>query len=118
MLSFYTESRVEDCNVDDDGDMLLVQWGTYDWGAGEHFEFNVTRQLIRNPSEDEDIWQLALTFRYRPDTFLRSLGEGNRWCHHPRDIEVFRATTEQNPPFLAVADRDDSTAELTYECAG
>ena len=27
-------------------DMLLFQWGTYDWGMGEHFEFNLTRQLV------------------------------------------------------------------------
>jgi hypothetical protein len=39
----------------EDADMLLFQWGTYDWGKGEHFSFNLTRQLIVSENaEDED----------------------------------------------------------------
>ncbi len=46
MTSFYLEERAEGCGIDNDGDMLLYQWGTYDWGEGESFEFDITRQLI------------------------------------------------------------------------
>jgi|SRR5262249_5009281 len=46
-----------------DADRLLFQWGTYDWGTGEHFSFNLTRQLILSDedAEDEDNWQLRLS---------------------------------------------------------
>ena len=38
MLAFYAEVRMEGCDMAHDGDMLLYQWGTYDWGRGRHFE--------------------------------------------------------------------------------
>ena len=37
MMTFYKSERADDCDIDSDGDMLLFQWGTYDWGDGEHF---------------------------------------------------------------------------------
>ena len=61
MLDFYREVRADDCDLDAGGDMLLFQWGTYDWGSGEAFEYDITRQLIREPYYDE-ILQLSLTF--------------------------------------------------------
>src|SRR5688572_20396299 len=36
MLDFYQDHRPADCAQIPDGDMLLFQWGTYDWGQGEH----------------------------------------------------------------------------------
>jgi hypothetical protein len=46
MIIFYRDLRAEDCRFESDGDMLLFQFGTYDWGNGPRFEFDVTRQLI------------------------------------------------------------------------
>src|SRR5436309_13551988 len=51
-LSFYRDVRAEGCRMDMDGDMLLYQWGTNDWGNGEFFDVNVTRQLITSDGED------------------------------------------------------------------
>jgi hypothetical protein len=36
MLAFYRDERAAGCPIDADGDMLLFQWGTYDWGEGDH----------------------------------------------------------------------------------
>ena len=55
MLRFYGDESVAGCRDDGAGDMLLYQWGTYDWGAGESFEFDITRQLIFADDEDDDI---------------------------------------------------------------
>ena len=33
MAAFYRDVRAEDCDLDADGDMLLFQWGVYDWGT-------------------------------------------------------------------------------------
>jgi hypothetical protein len=46
MLQFYQNERVDGTRLDEGGDMLLFQWGKHDWGDGEHFEINITRQLI------------------------------------------------------------------------
>ena len=55
MLAFYESMRFDDVDLAADGDMLLYQWGTYDWGRGASFEFDITRQLILGAGEDEDI---------------------------------------------------------------
>jgi len=61
---------------------FFSSWGTYDWGTGEQFAFNLTRQLIVcEDAEDEDIWQLSLTFEFEADNELRALGNGDNWCH-------------------------------------
>ena len=46
MLEFYRDVRAENCVTDEEGDMLLCQWGLYDWGGGASFQFNLTRQFI------------------------------------------------------------------------
>src|SRR5262245_34310217 len=50
ILAFYRTVRFDDVDLAGNGDMLLNQWGTYDWGEGESFEFDITRQLICVPS--------------------------------------------------------------------
>ena len=87
MLSFYRDIRAEGCPLDKDADMLLFQWGTYGWGGPEFFEFDITRQLIfGGEAEDENIWQLSLTFKFPPTAPLRALGSGNRWCNSPEHL--------------------------------
>ena len=45
--------------------------GTYDWGSGDHFELDLTRQVILPDEEDDDaIWQLHLTYRFSPSDEL------------------------------------------------
>jgi hypothetical protein len=85
MLEFYRSVRADDCALEDGGDMLLLQWGTYDWGEGARFELNLTRQVIPIGGEDEDIWQLQLTFRFDPS----AIASGNRWCATPAELDDF-----------------------------
>jgi len=74
MLEFYKNERADGCRFEKDGDMLLFQWGVHNWGKGEFFDLNITRQLIlEDRCEDDDIWQLRLTFKYAPTRELRSL---------------------------------------------
>src|SRR3978361_1603896 len=75
MLAFYREQRVDGCKFEADADMLLYRWGVYNWGQGEFFELDITRQLCLNSSsEDEDIWQLGITFKFNPTPPPRALG--------------------------------------------
>ena len=118
MTDFYLEERAEACDVDSDGDMLLYQWGTYDWGEGESFEFDITRQLIAGDGDDEDIFQLSLTFQFRPTAALRQLGSGDRWCQSPGELEGFRAFIHSSAPFLAVGHETAAGVKLEYDVAG
>ena len=118
MLAFYRDVRAEDADPPQTGDMLLFQWGTYDWGAGEQFELDIARQLARSPGEDEDIWQLSLTFRLPPDDTLRALGSGNRWCQSPADLPAFAEYALATPAYRAVSERSDAMPSLRYACAG
>src|SRR5437879_13288813 len=91
MLSFYLDERADGCEIDEDGDMLLYQWGCYDWGNGESFEFNITRQFMDADGQDEDIRQLSLTFKFKPTESLRKLADGNRWCRSPDENSECRS---------------------------
>ena len=70
------------------GDMLLFQYGVYDWGDdhGEHFSFDITRQLII-PNDDEP-YQLNLTLVYPPEPF-RGTAECNFWSDEFYNLEDF-----------------------------
>src|SRR5262245_30594662 len=103
MLGFYQAERAEGCEIEEDGDMLLYQWGCYDWGQGETFEFNITRQFMDAAGEDEDIRQLSLTFKFKPTESLRKLAGGNRWWHSPEEVGAFQSFIESSPAYKAVA---------------
>ena len=56
---------------------------------GESFEFDITRQLILGTGENEDIFQLSLTFKFQPTMALpASLAAGNHWCRSLEEVEV------------------------------
>jgi hypothetical protein len=118
MAAFYRDVRADDVDAESNGDMLLFQWGTYDWGSGLMFEVDITRQLIRGDGEDDDIWQLHLTYRFPPSEPLSAIGEGNRWCAEPSDLPSFEEFMMTHPALAAVGSRDDGQAHLDYECAG
>jgi hypothetical protein len=106
MLDLYCHERAEGCPIDQDGDMLLYQWGTYDWGRGERFELNITRQFIESSGdEDGTMRQLSLTFRFEPDEALRDLTQGNRWCRNPDGLPVFQAFIQSSRAWLEVQRR-------------
>jgi hypothetical protein len=115
MLSFYESVLPTGC-TNENGDMLLFQWGTYDWGDGTRFEINITRQFIESAAEDDDaISQLRLTFRFPPDKDTAALGNGNRWCHSRSEIHPFREFISSNLAFLAEADVDPPGVSLHHE---
>ncbi len=118
MLEFYEQDAVDGCRNDGQGDMLLYQWGTYDWGDGESFELDITRQLIFGEGEDEDIFQLSLTFKFVATTELRQIASGNRWCSSREDLEGFRKFIHHSVPFLTANEELASAVQLEYGTAG
>ena len=121
MLDFYRHQRAADCLIEADGDMLLFEWGAYDWGSGEVFSMKLTRQLIdESDGEDEHIWQLSLAFRFPPTARLRNLGSGNQWCPCP-DAQVVQAFVDfvhQSDAFQYTSLLQPAEVELTYQNVG
>lgn len=118
MLDFFKTERAEGCEAAHH-DMLLYQWGTYDWGKGRHFELDIIRQfIIGEDAEDEDIWQLNFTFYFVPTKELNDLGNGNRWCESIGEVVSFQEFINSSVPLQAVGDRRDGEIVIDFESAG
>jgi len=114
MLEFYRSTRAKDCSLEDDGDMLLFQWGPYQVGTEHRFEVNLTRQFIPDGGDDDDIWQLSLTFVYAPST----MAGGNRWCTAPDGLDEFARFVRASAAYTAACLSAALRVELDSEPAG
>jgi hypothetical protein len=122
MVNFYVQVRADDCELEADGDMLLFQWGVYNWGTGEFFEYNITRQFIVSEIHEDDqeewtddfIGQLSLTLKYAPSSELRNMASGNRWCRHPNEIADFVAFIDQHEATAKMRNLTVEAIELTF----
>lgn len=120
MIDFYHHKRFSECAIDDDGDMLLFQWGTYDWGEGRFFEFDLTRQFMMGDGDDEDIWQLSLNFKFSPNETLTNIVSGNKWCDDPsrRTLEPFDKYIRDSAAYKIASTFQPERIELSYFNAG
>ncbi len=128
MLAFYVEQRVERCRLSEDEDMLLFQWGTFDWqqGQGPQFEVDITRQIVFPDDEENDdleegeeaystTWQLSWTYRYALDSALKALGTGDRWCRTPKSLPGFERFMTQSKVLDTVAGLTPRSVDLRFE---
>lgn len=115
MLDFYRDVRADKCELDEDRDMLLFQWGTYNFSDGESFQFNLTRQFIVPESEDDDCMsQLSFTFHFPPSPQLANLKSANQWCSTPDDLENFESFITASSAYEAVANATPAKVTLEY----
>jgi hypothetical protein len=114
MFSFYDAVSPVGCSGRD-GDMLLFQWGTYDWGSGKNFELNITRQFVEEEGQDDDaISQLSLTYRFEPTDELQEIKPGNLMCEGSQASAVIREFSEKHQAFVIVADQRPKSGELRF----
>ena len=119
LIDFYANVRADRCDPDADQDMLLFQWGTHNWGEGEHFEIDLVRQVMLPEEEDDEaIWQLHLTYRYPASAQLALLGSGDRWCPSPNEAADFARFVLNAPPVVRGIALGGARPEVTFECAG
>jgi hypothetical protein len=103
MLDFYRTGQVIGVATEPQSDMLLYQWGAYDWGQGRLFEFDVTRQFVRKVGQDAEISQLSLKAVYPPTEALSAIAPGNMWCKSKDELPEFARSVKQTSAFRAVA---------------
>ena len=105
MLDFYRLIQIEDIPLEESaGDMLLYQWGTYDWGQGRFFQCDITRQFIIADSEGDDGFrQLSFTCFFQPSPTFDALKSGNRWCHSLDDLVAFETFIRESEAYQTIA---------------
>jgi hypothetical protein len=113
-LELYLE-RVEGCPLEEDGDMLLLQWGSYDWGAGLEFTVELVRQFITASGDDHEMFQLHLSFVYAPAGMEEEFSSGQVWCGRPDALEDFSRVVLGESPFAALSGRPARRSELHFE---
>ena len=115
MFSFYAEERAGDVETNEDGDMLLFQWGVY-WSAkvgGKTFQLDITRQFIRRGEYEP--YQLGLTFHFIPGDAQVRLAAGNRWCDAPGALEEFKQFVLSSDALHAVGSDEPVRVDLRFE---
>ena len=115
MIAFYRDVRADDCPLEQDGDMLLFQWGMYDWGSGPSFQINITRQFVLDePDADQAMSQLSLTFHFKPTGSNKAYGKGNRWCHEPSQLIAFMDFIHKQKPFMELVEQNAARVEINW----
>jgi len=103
--------------VEEYGDMLLFQFGTYDWGTGPLFEIDLARQFLEPENDDEDaaMSQLHITRFYSPVRDLEVLGADERWCRDHSDLPDFSQWVIAQPALAAVSNMTPVKTIIRWE---
>lgn len=117
MRAFYDEVRFGGLVDEPCADMLLYQYGTYDFGEGEEFLYDLTRQLVVPEADGQELWQLSLRWTFAPTEALRALGEVERFCDRREEAPAFGASFERCPAYAAVGGAKPIKVSLRFEQA-
>ncbi len=115
MIDFYlTTVAAGAAPPDEDGDMLLFECGTFDWGLGPAFQIAITRQIIYPDGEDQDIWQLRLVCRFDAASADDPPERLALWCMHRDEIPAFRASVLESEALRWSADAKPASFDVRW----
>ncbi|MES2288005.1 MAG: hypothetical protein V4547_20120 [Bacteroidota bacterium] len=113
---FYESIKFDGLTNRLEADMLLVQWGTFDWGEGENFEFNLTRQFIISHSvDDEEICQLSFTAYFKPTEQFHLINSENYWCESINELGSFTTFIYASKAYNIVKDLKSLKTNIWFE---
>lgn len=114
-LDFYQTVPASGLDDEPGADMLLYQWGTYDWGEGPFFELDLTRQFVEAGAQGDDAMsQLSCAALFAPTPALEALGDGNRWCAGRGELPAFVTFIESGAAWAAVRDRVPTRVRIDW----
>lgn len=88
-IDYYQDVKFDAFNEEDDGDMLLFQYGTYNFQEERYFQINFTRQFYEVYEDDShQICQLGVTFFYCPKNFYDIISF-NKWSANFSNLTDF-----------------------------
>ena len=115
MLAFYAHVRAPKGLLEEDGDILHVEWGMYDCGETELFHFELSREFTEaGKSEENGLSRFTLGLHYRPTFTLRALAAGHLSCWSPADIEAFKSEIRLSDVYRAVATLQPAEVALEW----
>ena len=115
VIGFYQSQRASGLSSDPDSDILLFQWGKYDWGEGEHFEVDMVRQFAKRQLFGGPILsQLHATAYFEPSGFA-GISASDFWCHSVEKSGEFREQVLASTAFEAAANSRPQKTEIRWE---
>jgi hypothetical protein len=112
---YYREVEYARCDRANDGDMLLFQYGVYDWGDGPSFEVDFVRQfMVERFFQQPLMEQLHLTLFFKPE-LGSDLQDFNLWSSDCPDIERFAQQVRESPGFKRAASQPAANWKLLHE---
>ena len=113
IVEFYQSVKSDQQDSGDDGDMILFQYGSYNWdGQGDKFELDFTRQ-IADPESDE-FYQIQLILYYHPKD-IGAIESFNLWSMDEPTLNDWINKVESTDGFnkASIATPFDYKIELT-----
>lgn len=111
MIKFYQEERIDKCNFEDDADMLLFQWGKYDFRGKPEYSLNITRQIIQQ--DEDEPYQLQLTFYF--NEMQESINSGSIWCSNLEEKDDFINKINSNIAYQHYSNKFANDVVIEYE---
>jgi hypothetical protein len=116
LIDYYQEVEFTEVDRADDGDMLLFQYGTYDWGNGPFFEVDFTRQFYQffTDAEDHEILQQSFTFYFDPEPF-RHIDSFNLWSNAVASLSEFEGAIVNSQGYREAVAQRPQRFEISIE---
>lgn len=101
ILNVFTENYAEEnkkYNRSEDADMLLFQYGVYDWGDGKNLEIDFARQLVKN----DDINQVHITLKFPYEEKFSKIESYEEWynsANNEKNIKEWHDEIEKQAIF-------------------
>ncbi len=105
VIDFYGDILLEGVDYDiPDNDMLLFQYGIYDWqdGNGENFSVDITRQFLLD--NNEEAYQLRFTLFYPTNQIGRDIKGQSLWSIDSPNIKEWYSKINMTEGFIKAAD--------------
>lgn len=116
IIKMYNDKRISNTSLLLDGDMLLFQWGTYNWGSGRYFNIDITRQVmddLEDPDEQADsMRQLSVTLLFLPNSKTDNMSSDDKWCHTPDELPEFKSFIEGSEAYKWAAGKTPDAVEV------
>ena len=116
MLAFYRKVPAAGLANAPESDMLLFEWGVFNWGKGEHFQIGLTRQfIVADQIDDDAISQLHFVAYFDPTPELKAIPIAHRWCESVAEVEPFSAFIYDSAAYRAVESLPPQRVDLLWE---
>jgi hypothetical protein len=111
-LTLFAEIKV--AGTDEADDVLLFQYGVCDWGDdnGEHFAFDITRQII-NPAEDEP-YQLNFTLIFEVSADFAEIDRHTVWSDDYDTLDDFAAHIKSTSGYVSASKANPQKYQLIF----